>query len=72
MLRKRHAEGPPARSPFLNRIARSSLTGDICREMVTHLMRGDWREGEQIPTERELCRLFGSGSVLREGGPKGA
>jgi GntR family transcriptional regulator, transcriptional repressor for pyruvate dehydrogenase complex len=35
--------------------------------MVSHLMRGDWVEGERIPPERELCQRLGVGRAsLRE------
>lgn len=35
--------------------------------MVTHLLRGDWREAQKIPPERELCQQLGVGRAsLRE------
>ena len=39
---------------FLTPVTRTTLTGDICRKMVGHLIRGDWGPGERIPAEREL------------------
>lgn len=46
---------------------RTTLTGDICSKLVSHLVRGDWREGDRIPPERELCQLLGVGRAsLRE------
>jgi len=54
-------------SIFLAPVTRTTLTADICREMVSHLIRGDWSEGERIPTERELCLQLGVGRAsLRE------
>ncbi len=35
--------------------------------MVDHVVNGDWREGDRIPPERELCQKLGVGrSSLRE------
>src|SRR5580692_11631766 len=42
-------------------IVRTTLTADICRQMVNHLMRGVWSEGKKIPAERELCQQLGVG-----------
>lgn len=52
---------------FLTPVARTTLTADISRKMVAHLIRGDWAEGERIPPERELCLQLGVGRAsLRE------
>ncbi len=46
---------------------RSTLSATVCRKLVGHLVRGDWREGDRIPPERELCEMLGVGrSSLRE------
>jgi GntR family transcriptional repressor for pyruvate dehydrogenase complex len=63
---KKPAINPLSKS-FLTPVLRSTLTADICRKMVSHLIRGDWSEGERIPPERELCRQLGVGRAsLRE------
>jgi GntR family transcriptional repressor for pyruvate dehydrogenase complex len=55
------------RRQFLTPVSRTTLTGDISRKMVTHLIRGDWASGERIPSERELCQQLGVGRAsLRE------
>ncbi|MBV8819957.1 MAG: FadR family transcriptional regulator [Acidobacteriaceae bacterium] len=52
---------------FLTPVTRTTLTADICRKLVSHLMRGDWTEGDRIPAERELCHRLGVGRAsLRE------
>lgn len=52
---------------FLKAVRRSNLTTDICQKMIDHVVNGDWKEGEQIPPERELCQKLGVGrSSLRE------
>ena len=51
----------------LTPVVRTTLTADICRKMVSHLIRGIWSEGEKIPAERELCQKLGVGRAsLRE------
>src|SRR2546430_10730710 len=52
---------------FLTPVTRSTLTTDICHKLATHLIRGDWKEGDRIPAERELCQQLGVGRAsLRE------
>jgi GntR family transcriptional repressor for pyruvate dehydrogenase complex len=52
---------------FLTPVTRTTLTADICRKLVSHLIRGDWTEGDRIPPERELCQRLGVGRAsLRE------
>lgn len=52
---------------ILTPVIRTTLTADICRQMVNHLIRGVWGEGEKIPAERDLCQQLGVGRAsLRE------
>jgi GntR family transcriptional repressor for pyruvate dehydrogenase complex len=52
---------------FLTPVTRTTLTADICRKLVSHLLRGDWTQGDRIPPERELCQRLGVGRAsLRE------
>jgi len=52
---------------FLTPVARTTVTSDVCRKLVSHLVRGDWQEGDRIPSERELGKLLGVGRAsLRE------
>lgn len=54
-------------SNLLTPVIRTTLTADICRQMVNHLIRGVWSEGEKIPAERDLCHQLGVGRAsLRE------
>ena len=52
---------------FLTPVTRSTLTSDIFQKLAGHLMRGDWREGDKIPAERDLCQRLDVGRAsLRE------
>ena len=52
---------------FLKPLKRTTLSANICRKLVGHLVRGDWVEGDRLPPERELCEMLGVGrSSLRE------
>lgn len=52
---------------FLTPVTRTTLSADICRKLVAHLVRSDWAEGDRIPPERELCQMLGVGRAsLRE------
>ncbi len=67
MITKGHIGVNPRPKGFLTPVTRTTLTADVCREMVSHLIRGDWSEGDRIPPERELCLQLGVGRAsLRE------
>jgi len=54
-------------SDFLTPVARTTLTEDVCSKLAAHLVRGDWQEGDRLPSERELCKRLGVGRAsLRE------
>jgi GntR family transcriptional repressor for pyruvate dehydrogenase complex len=51
----------------LTPIARTTLTADIFRELVSHVISGAWKPGEKIPPERLLGEKLGVGRAsLRE------
>ena len=52
---------------FITAVDRTTLTSEVCRKLMSHLVRGDWNEGDRIPSERELCEMLGVGRAsLRE------
>lgn len=54
-------------SDFLTPVTRTTLTEDVCGKLTAHLVRGDWQEGDRLPSERELCKRLGVGRAsLRE------
>ncbi len=51
----------------LTRIPRTTLTEALFEKLIGHVINGDWKEGERIPGERELCEQLGIGRAsLRE------
>lgn len=51
----------------LTPITRTTLTADIYRKLVGHIIRGVWKPGARIPPERQLGQLLGVGRAsLRE------
>lgn len=51
----------------LTPITRTTLTADIYRKLVAHIIRGVWKPGTRIPPERQLGQLLGVGRAsLRE------
>ncbi len=63
-----------ARSPSVNNMARrepasalrvvtpirrTTLTGATFEKLIAHIVKGDWKAGDRIPPERELCEQLG-------------
>jgi GntR family transcriptional repressor for pyruvate dehydrogenase complex len=56
-----------AGNSFLTPVKRTTLTRDICQKLASHLVRGDWKEGDRVPSERDLSQRLGVGRAsLRE------
>lgn len=48
-------------------IPRSTLTEAAFENLISHVVRGDWKAGDRIPPERELCQQLGiARTSLRE------
>jgi DNA-binding FadR family transcriptional regulator len=54
----------------LTPVIRTTLTNDICRKMVSQLIRGAWSKGERFPAERELFQKPGFGRASLRGALK--
>ena len=51
----------------LTPVTRTTLTADIYRKLVSHIIRGVWKPGSRIPAERQLGQSLGVGRAsLRE------
>jgi GntR family transcriptional regulator, transcriptional repressor for pyruvate dehydrogenase complex len=51
----------------LTPIRRTTLTHKLFERLVGHVINGDWKEGDRIPAERELCQQLETGRAsLRE------
>jgi GntR family transcriptional repressor for pyruvate dehydrogenase complex len=52
---------------FLSKVNRTTIAADIFRQLVGHLINGEWKEGTRVPPERSLCVQLGVGRAsLRE------
>ena len=50
-----------------NPIPRSTLTEAAFEKLISHVISGDWKAGDRIPPERELCQQLGiARNSLRE------
>jgi GntR family transcriptional repressor for pyruvate dehydrogenase complex len=51
----------------LQPMSRTTLSGTLFEKLVGHVVKGDWKEGERIPSEREISGQLGIGRAsLRE------
>jgi GntR family transcriptional regulator, transcriptional repressor for pyruvate dehydrogenase complex len=48
-------------------IPRTTLTASAFEQLISHVVKGSWKEGDRIPPERELCQQLGiARTSLRE------
>jgi GntR family transcriptional repressor for pyruvate dehydrogenase complex len=51
----------------LDPVPRSTLSEQVAKRLAARITAGDWRPGEKLPSEAELCKAFSVGrSSLRE------
>lgn len=61
------AKSVPKSGVLLQPIARATLNETLFEKLVGHLVKGDWKEGDRIPSEREIATQLGIGRAsLRE------
>lgn len=54
-------------SPFSKAIRKQTLAEQVAESIQAAILDGDWREGDVLPTEPELCDQFGvSRAVIRD------
>src|SRR5919202_1267972 len=48
-------------------LARTTLTASAFEQLISYVVNGDWKAGDRIPPERELCQQLGiARTSLRE------
>ena len=61
------AKSVPKSAVLLQPIARATLSETLSEKLVGHVVKGDWKEGDRIPSEREISGQLGIGRAsLRE------
>lgn len=64
--KKRYSNDVTPTAPLM-KVTRTTRTSDIYAQLVSHLIKGVWTEGQRIPPERELGLQLGVGRTsLRE------
>ncbi len=52
---------------FVTPLPRTTLTEAAFEKLISHVVNGDWKAGDRIPPERELCQQLGiARTCLRE------
>ena len=51
----------------LDPVPRATLSEQVAKRLAARIIAGDWKSGEKLPSEAELCKVFNIGrSSLRE------
>ena len=51
----------------LDPLPRATLSEQVAKQLAARITAGDWKPGEKLPSEAELCKALGVGrSSLRE------
>jgi GntR family transcriptional repressor for pyruvate dehydrogenase complex len=61
------AKANPKSAVLFQRMSRTTLSETLFEKLVGHVIKGDWKEGERIPSERDISVQLGIGRAsLRE------
>ena len=67
MLKKSQTKRDKPFTVNIRKVEKTSISDDIVDQIMSLIARGDLKPGQQLPSERELCKQFGAGrSSLRE------